>query len=392
MIITYKYKLYNSKKNKHLLEQINISCWIYNHCISLNKRYYRLYKKSLNKFKLQKHLTKLKKFPKYSKWNKVGSQAIQDITDRIEKGYKLFYKKEAKHSPNYKGRYKYKSFTLKQAGYKLLEDNQITINKRKYKYFKSRDIEGTIKLLTVKRDNLGNIFFCVICEAEISELIQKTGKTAGIDFGSRTFLTLSDGTEKDNPQYLKNSLIKLKELQQSLSLKSKGSNNRRKAKYRVQKIHQKIFNQRTDYLFQLAREFCLNYDELYIEDLDLKSIIESKDDENKKREKNFHRKISDLSYGNFIKILEYYCSKTGKKLVKIDRWFPSSKTCSNCGWYNGELERGDTVFRCKSCETEIDRDLNAAINILRVGTSTLCENNYILNKEDSYDSIESHML
>ena len=218
MIKTFKYKLYNSKHNKYLSDQVNVACWIYNHCISLHKRYYKMYHKSLNTFKLQKHLTKLKKLSKYSKWNTLGSQAIQNITERIDKGYQLFYKKKAEHTPTYKGRYKYKSFTLKQAGYKLSDDNQIIINKRKYKYFKSRDIEGIIRLLTVKRDNLGNYYLCVICEVEVPEPIHKTGKTAGIDFGLKTFLTLSDNSTYDNPQYLKNSLDKLKSFQQSTEI------------------------------------------------------------------------------------------------------------------------------------------------------------------------------
>lgn len=384
MIKTFKYKLYNSKNNKHLYEQMNISCWIYNHCISLHKRYYRIYKKSLHKYQLQKHLTKLKKLPKYSKWNKLGSQSIQNITERINNGYKSFFNHNAKNPPNYKGRHKYKSFTLKQWGYELLDNNQIIINKHKYKYFKSRQIEGIIKLLTIKKDNLGNIFLYFVCKVEKPEPIHKTGKTAGIDFGLKTFLTLSDNSTYDNPEYLKNSLEKLKSLQQSLSLKKKGSNNRKKAKFKVSKLHQKINNQRTDYLFKLAKQLCFTYDELYIEDLDLNSM---------KEQNNFGRKVSDLSYGEFVHILNHYCDKTGKKLSKIDRFEPSSKTCSKCGWYNKDLTIEDRVFKCQICNNEIDRDINASINIKRVGTSTLCDSNN-LNQNDlnCYDSIESPLL
>jgi len=369
MIKTFKYKLYQSKNNKHLFDKMDTACWIYNHCISLNKRYYKIYKKHLNKFKLQKHLTKLKKLPKYSKWKTLGSQSIQDVTDRIERSYQQFFKKKAKSLPNYKGRYKYKSFSLKQAGYKLSDNNQIIINKRKYKYFNSRSIEGVIKLLTVKKDNLGNIFLYFVCQVEKPEPILKTGKTAGIDFGCKTFLTLSDNTTYDNPEFLKNSLNKLKEVQQVLSRKSKGSNNRKKAKHKINKIHQKITNQRTDYLFKLSRQLCLAYDELYVEDLDMKSMTTSKCD-NKQLEKNYHRKVSDLSYSEFLNILKYYCNKTDKKLKKVDKWYPSSKTCSNCGWYNKDLTIKDRTFKCEICKEEIDRDLNASINIKREGASS----------------------
>jgi len=388
MIKTFKYKLYNSKSNKHLISQIELASEIYNHCISLYKNYYRLFHKSLNLFKLQKHITKLKKLSKYSHWRKLPSQSIQDIPERINRCYKNFFRRNARHLPNYRSRYKYKSFSLKQAGYKLFDDNQIVINKKEYKYFKSRDIEGEIKLLTIKRDTIGDLYLFIICEVPDPEPIFKTGTTAGMDFGLKNFLVLSDNTQIDNPEYLKNSLNKLKKVQQVLSRKSeksKRSNNRRKAVKAVERVHKKIFNQRHDFLFKLSRKLCFSYDELCVENLDLDAM---------KRDEYQGRKTSDLSYGQFLNILEYYCEKTGKKLVKISRWYPSSKTCSNCGWYNKYLDRNERVFKCKDCGSKIDRDLNASINIHRVGSSTLCEcNNFPQNVEENYyDSIESQML
>ena len=135
----YKFKLYNHKRNKHLLRQINLAAEIYNHCIALHKRYYRLYGKHLSANTLKKHLTKLKKLDKHTHWTQLGSQAIQDIAERIDRGYKLFFRnlkagiKSA--PPNFKKRIKYKSFTLKQAGYKILQDNYIRIGRRIYRYF-----------------------------------------------------------------------------------------------------------------------------------------------------------------------------------------------------------------------------------------------------------------
>jgi len=391
MIKTFKYKLYNSS-NKYLISQIEIASEIYNHCISLYKNYYKLYNKFLNKYQLQKHITKLKKLNKYSKWRKLPSQSIQDITDRIDKSYKLFFKKQTKHSPSYKSRYKYKSFSLKQASYKLFDDNQIIINKRKYKYFKSRSTEGEIKLLTIKRDILGDLYLYIICKVETPEPIYKSGKTAGIDFGCKQFLTLSDDTTIDNPEYLKNSLNNLKSTQQVLSRKKRGSNNKKKIRKQLSRLYNKITNQRTDFLFKLARKLCYTYDELSVENLDLNSMKESKLDI-KQFEKNYHRKLSDLSYGEFLNILTYYCEKTGKKIVKIDRFFPSSKTCSNCGYVNNELKLTDRTWTCPECKEKLDRDINASKNIERVGTSTLCEYNYLPEyQKDNYDSIESHVL
>lgn len=140
---TYKYKLYNRDATKHLDHIIDLSSKIYNHCIALHRRYYRYYKKQLNKYQLQKHLTKLKKNQQYKEWNEVPSQAIQDITDRIDRAYRLFYfnlKNKKKTSiPHFQKHQNYCSFTTKQAGYKLLEGNKIKISDRIYPYWKSRD-------------------------------------------------------------------------------------------------------------------------------------------------------------------------------------------------------------------------------------------------------------
>jgi putative transposase len=146
---TYCFKLYQSKRNRKLHKQINAAGLIYNHCIAIHKRYWKLYHKSLNIYALQKHLTKLKKIPKFSYMKEIGSQAVQDITQRIDRAYKLFFR-NLKHNvrtapPSFKKIRKYKSFTLKQAGWKLLENNTIRFGKQNYRYFKSREIQGKVK-------------------------------------------------------------------------------------------------------------------------------------------------------------------------------------------------------------------------------------------------------
>lgn len=153
---TFKFKLYQHKRNKHLHRTINAAGNIYNHCIALHKRYYQMFGKHLNKNRLQKQIAKLRRKNEY--WQLVGSQAVQEITERIERAYQLFFKHHSKgvRPPNFRKRIKYKSFTLKQAGYKLLENNQIKIGKRVYRLWKSRDIEGKIKTVTVKRNPLGD--------------------------------------------------------------------------------------------------------------------------------------------------------------------------------------------------------------------------------------------
>ena len=180
---TLKFKLYQSKRNKHLKRSINAAGVIYNHCIALHKRYYRMWRKHLNCAKLQSHIAKLRKRKAF--WQTVGSQAAQDICLRIEKAYQLFFKhhKKGVRPPGFKKVRRYKSFTLKQAGYKFLGGNRIKIGNRVYQYWNSRELEGTIKTLTIKRTTLGELFIVVVVDT-VGELETKveTSRIAGARF------------------------------------------------------------------------------------------------------------------------------------------------------------------------------------------------------------------
>ena len=355
MLLTYKYKLYRSKKTKHLDELINIACGIYNHCIALHKRYYKLYHKSLSKFTLQKHLTKLKKLGKYQHWKNLGSQAIQQITERIDNAYKKFFKKQG-GLPSFKKTIKYKSFTLKgSVGYKL-NGNVICLNGYDFKFSKNQtiNIDDKIKTLTIKRDNVGAFYICVCLETADKHRIT-TGKSVGIDFGLKNFLTFSDNTKINAPLFYHQSLNKLKTKQRKLSTKKKGSNNKAKAKLKLARFNIKLANQRKDYFFKLANDLAKQYDVIFIEDLNLKGMA-----------KIWGRKIYDLAFYEFIHILS-----TKTHVVKIDRFYPSSKTCSSCGHVKKDLTLKERIFNCPNCNLKIDRDYNASLNIFRVGASTL---------------------
>lgn len=361
MIRTYKYKLYKTKKDKHINNVINISGIIYNHCISLHKRYYKLYKKHLDKFQLQKHITKLKKRDKYGFWKKVPSQSIQDITERIDKAYKKFFDyingktKSRVSPPSFKGVKKYKSYTLKgKVGYKI-KNNVISLSGYRYKFWLSRPIDGTIKTIIIKRDNIGDFYICITIEKVDLKYSVASGKSVGIDFGMKTFLTLSDKKEIESPLYHLKNLTQLRKLNKNLSKKKKGSNSRKKAKRQLAKLHIKISNQRKDYFHKLSNSLANEYDNIFIENLNMRAM-----------QMMWGRKISDLAFSEFINILEYKANVT-----KIDRFYPSSKTCSNCGVVKKTLDLKQRLFKCDSCNFEIDRDLNASINIKRVGTSTL---------------------
>ena len=365
---TYSFKLYNSKKNKHLHRQIELACEIYNHCIALHKRYYSLYGGYLHIYRLQKHLTKLKKLPRYQHWKQLNSQAIQDITERIDRAYKLFFRNlkagVRTAPPSFRKRRKYRSFSLKQTGYKLLDGNingnSIRIGKRIYRYFRSREIHGNIKLLTVKRDALGDIYLFFVTDAVESRESARTGKVVGFDFGLRTYLTASDGNDIQSPLFFRERLNDIRRANRRLSRKRRGSNNRHKARLELARLHRKLRNQRKDFHFRLANDLTDRYDAMVFETLNLKAM-----------QRMWGRKISDLGFASFISIVKYLASVKDKDVVFIDRFEPSSKTCSVCGYVNHELELSMRFWLCPECNTQHDRDRNASYNILRVGTSAL---------------------
>lgn len=359
---TYSFKLYQHKRNKHLHRTINAASNIYNHCIALHKRYYRLFGKHLNKNKLMKHMAKLRKKNEY--WLLVGSQAMQDIIQRIDRAYQLFFKhhKRGVRPPNFRKRIKYKSFTLKQAGYKFLTDNQLRIGKRVFKFWKSREIKGKIKTITIKRNPLGELFIFVVtdCIDQISTTM--TGQSAGFDFGYKTFLTCSEGFEIKSPLFLKQSLKELKLASRNHSRKKKKSNSREKARQNLVRVHEKITNRRCDWFWKLAHELTNKYDYLFFETLSLKGM-----------KRLWGRKISDLAFAEFLKILGFVATKKGKVVSYINRWYPSSKECSECHHVLDKLPLDVRYWICPnpSCNARHGRDENASFNIKRVGSLSL---------------------
>ncbi len=366
---TYKFKLYQAKKNKYLHQQIDIAGLIYNHAIALHRRYSKLTGKSLNQYELMKHITKLKKLPKYKHWNLVGSQAIQDIVQRIDKAYKLFFgnlKRKAPRGnptspPGFKKVKKYSSFTLKQAGWKLLDGNKVSIQGKVYKYFKSRDIPAEVKTVTVKRDTLGDLYLYFVVEEETSQANQAMpGNSAGFDFGLKTFLAPSVGSEIESPLYYRQALNALKVAQRALSRKVKGSNNGKKAKANIARLYQAVVNRRRDWFFKLAHELTNAYDYLFFEDLNMKGM-----------QAMWGRKVSDLARSEFMGILGYIASTKNKVVHLVSRFYPSSKTCSACGQVKHDLKLSDRRWACAGCGVSHDRDHNAAVNIHREGASSL---------------------
>lgn len=258
---TLKFKLYQHKRNRLLKRSINAAGVIYNHCIALHKRYYRMWGKHLNCAKLQAHIAKLRKRQEF--WQLVGSQAVQDICQRIERAYQLFFKhhKKGVRTPNFKKVRKYKSFTLKQAGYKFLGGNRIKIGQKVYQYWNSREIEGKVKTLTIKRTPLGELFIVVVVDEIVGSKAKfEMSKIAGFDFGLKVFLTVSDGTQIESPQFLRQSLAVIKKANRQHSKKVKGSANSERARKNLVRKYEDVVNRRSDWFWKLAHDLTDRFD------------------------------------------------------------------------------------------------------------------------------------
>ena len=367
---TYKFKLCHQKRTKYLDHQLWIACNVYNHCIALCKRYYRLYKKTLNKYRLQKHLTKLKNnIAKYSFWNEIPAHAIKDITERIHRAYKLWWnnlkKKKKGAPPKFRSWRKYKSFSYDSMGQKIIKGNKIKIAGKEYKFSKSREIEGKIKLLTIKRDSCGDYFVYLVCDNPETKIGTKLGESIGFDFGFKGKILVAENPEDDvsAPNFFLKQKNTVSRANRKLSLKRLRSNNRRKAKLELAKLHRKIANQRKDYHWKLARELCTKYSTICFEDLNMRWM-----------QRGHGKKVMDYGFAEFLNILEYVALQFGTQVVRIDKFYPSSQLCSNCGFQNKEVK--DVRIRewdCPNCGKHHNRDRNAAKNIHNEGLRILLE-------------------
>ena len=361
---TYKFKLYSNHGNRELHKAIDGHASVWNHCIALQRRYYAIYGKYISKFRLINHISKLKRTNRFAHWNQLPSQAIQDVAARIDKGYKAMFEARASGKrwgrPRFKPRRKYKSFTLLQAGWQLLPGNRIKIGKFIYSYFKSRDVCGNPKRCTIKRDAVGDVYICILTDYVAPDLNRvMTGKIAGFDFGLKRYLTGHNGHDIDSPQFFKRSINAIKRANRAHSRTKKKSSNRERTRLNLARKHRKIERQREDLHWKLAHELTDAYDEIRLEDLNLQGM-----------KSLWGRKVSDLGFADFVKKLVYIAKRKGVKIKCIDKWYPSSKTCSTCGVVNEALNLRDRNWQCSDCSTVHDRDRNAAINIYRVGAST----------------------
>jgi len=302
-------------------------------------------------------LTQLKNQPEYVWLNGVNAQSLQQSLRRLDVAYNNFFNKRADF-PNFKKKHSKQSFLVPQ-GFKIdFEKRLLHIPKFKpIKIILHREIEGTMKSVNITKTPSGKYFASVFCEIEKVIKPKKKGKQIGIDLGLKYFLVTSNNERVDTPQYLRKSEDKLKRLQIYLSRKVKGSNRRSKAHIKVAKLHEKISNQRNDFLHKLSHLLVSENQTIFAEDLHVKGIIA-----------NHHlaKSVSDSGWSEFVRQLKYKSEWNGVYFGQIDRFFPSSKRHYSCGWINESLSLKDREWTCQ-CGQVVERDFNAAQNILLFG-------------------------
>ena len=376
---TYRFRLFPTAEQEILLaKHFGCTRYIYNHFLNERKEQYQADKKSDNYYKQAATLTKLKK-EEDTKWLKeVNSQTLQFALRSLDTAYVNFFRGNAQF-PKFKSRKHKNTFTVPQFG--KLENNKIIIPKFKdsIKVKLHREVNGKIGKMNITKTPTGKYYVSIFTEQEAKEL-QKTNKQVGIDLGLKDFVITSDNKKFKNNRYTKKYAKQLKKAQQHLSRKQKGSNGFEKQKLKVAKIHEKIASCRLDTLHKVSKELVESYDLISVEDLNVKGMIK-----NHKLSKH----IADVSWGNFVTLLQYKCDWYGKELVKVNRFYPSSKTCNVCGWINQELKLSDREWTCKSCGVIHDRDVTASRNILKEGLKIYGQGLSITKVEDKSDYLGS---
>ena len=359
---TLTVKLYGSDDFGYLSDMINIAGIIYNTALTIIQDHYTETGKLMDKYELQKQLRGLRNVDENHHWRYVGSQAVQEITDRIYRAYRLFFtnrEKGVKCSPPRRRKVKkYKSVTYKQAGYKFLPDGRISINGHIYRYWDSYDglLERIkIKTVTVKRNILGEFFVYVTTDSPVTmiETRDRRGEV-GMDFGLKMFLTLSDGSVIRSPEFFRQGVNEVRKASRALSRKVMGSNGYNRALKALYRKHQDIANRRRDWFWKLSHELCSRYSVIAIEDLNIKGMA-----------RMWGRKVHDYAFSEFVEILEWCARKYGTRVIRIGRYYPSSQTCSVCGHvWQGTKDFSVREWTCPECGVYHDRDVNAAVNIL----------------------------
>ncbi len=361
---SYRYRLKPTKSQVTILErQLELCRFVYNDTLAYRKNAWELEQRTVKRFETQDRLPQLKL--EVPELKEVYSLVLQNVALRVELAFKAFFRRvkngEEPGYPRFKGKGRYDSLSYTQSGFKL-DSEVLSLSKiGDIKIKLHRPIDGKIKTCTIRRMPTGKWFACFSVEMEDVPLPPwKDGSVVGIDVGLESFATLSNGEKIANPRFFREEEKELARVQRKLSKAPKGTYERKKALKVVERVHERIANKRTDFSNQVSRKLVNRFGVIVFEDLDIKNML-----------KNHHlaKSISDVAWGMLVKSTESKAAYAGSKVVLVDPKY-TSQMCSRCGQIV-EKDLCERTHSCSECGLSMDRDLNAAINILRLGMQSL---------------------
>ena len=360
----YKFRLLpNVEQSIFLNKSFGCARLVYNHFLNEKIELWEQEKKSLSRFDMQKELKDMKDWEGMEFLKEINSQTLQYSLLQLDTAYKNFFNRIKKSSkekgfPKFKHKGNHDSFHVPQ--FFKIENNKVKIPKLKteLKFNRSRTIKGEIKSITISKEPTNKYFITFLVEEEIEQL-PISNNHIGIDLGIKEFAVISNGEHIEHPKILKHYETKLIKEQKKLSKKISGSNNRNKQRIKVAKIYEKITNTRKDFLHKLSTRLIRENQSINLEDLNVKGMVKNH---------KLAKSILDSGWSEFRRMLEYKASWHDREIKIIPTFYPSSKTCSSCGYKFEKLDLGTREWKCPECNTIHDRDENASKNILNYNT------------------------